>query len=1146
MSRSRRAAGCLVLLTLTLGVLPGPAPSAAAPMSASAAPSDPAAPSSWRPGTGTGPDRAARTTRGVTLLTGDQVVLAGDAVSVTPGEGRDRIAFTRYEDSGHQYVVPDDALALVASGALDRRLFDVTGLADAGYDSAHGVPLIVEYRAQEGSSQRLRAGVRKAGARLTRTVPGLRMAAVRAARGAAAPLWSQLTERAAHSGKRQLAAGVSRIWLDAKLEVSDDVSVPQIGAPTAWEAGYTGTGVKVAVLDTGIDDTHQDIAARVAEKENFTTAPDTTDLVGHGTHVASIVAGDGAASGGRYTGVAPGASLLVGKVCVDRGCQESAILAGMEWAAPRARVVNMSLGGTDSPGLDPLEEAVNKLSATYGTLFAVAAGNTGRDQDVGTPASADAALAVGAVDAGDALTDFSSRGPRAGDGAIKPDITAPGAAIVAARSKDSELEPVDGTKAYAALSGTSMATPHVAGAAALLAQQHPDWTGEQLKDALMGSAKPNPALSAHAQGAGRVDIARAVGQSVTVSPPSLSLGTTSWPHEDDQPLTRTLTYRNTGALDITLDLTTTATGPDGKAAPDGLFTVSPSRLTVPAGGRAEAEVTTDTRVDSATGLFSGAVVARSGDTTVRGVLAVTKAHESHPLTVKVLDRDGEPATGSFVTLLDIDRGEGRYLYAPGGTGTVDVRPGRYHLDVHVATAAADGSYDHTVVVQPLKPVTGADTVVLDARKGTPVTVASPRKGATSALAGVGVVRTAPSGASVSSLVTAGSFARLQTADLRAGKGAGKGALPADAGTLTSVVRSSWARLGEDGTFTDTPYDYELAWVVRGRFLTDFRARAKRGDLSKVTHVIHNDRPDERTAALWTYAFPREGGSAAGPNIRFRATGKRTVHYSARDVAWHLVFNRFNAQGQSEFQQWGAPLTLKAGGKKEIRWGHGPLGPSFADQRSRVFASVRRRGDTLMFHTPPFADQDPGHTGFSLADSGRTRLWRDGRLLADVPYPFYDAQGPVPAAEDSYRLETSVDRGGQGYTTSTSVRAAWTFRSRHTTGDDWTSLPVTAIRFTPELRQDNSARAGHRMVLPVVLQRQPGAPESDVRDLSVEVSYDDGATWTTVDVRRTGDPARWRAELLSPRGKGFASLRAKLADTDGNTAEYTVTRAYGLR
>ncbi|MHC5903601.1 S8 family serine peptidase [Streptomyces sp. S6] len=1129
-----------------MSVLPGPVPSASAAPSGSAA---------WRAGR-SGPVQGTRT---VTLLTGDQVTLAGDTVSVTPGKGRDGIAFTQYTDAGRRYVIPDDALGLVGAGTVDRRLFDVSGLVEGGYEGP--APLIVE--ARQGVSQVL-------GARVTRTFPELGLAAVRPGGGGA--LWEGL------------AADGVKVWLDAKVQVSDDVSVKQIGAPAAWQAGYTGTGVTVAVLDTGVDDTHPDLAARVVGKENFTAAPDTTDLVGHGTHVASILAGNGAASGGRYTGVAPGASLLIGKVCADRGCEESDILAGMEWAAPRARVVNMSLGGPDAPGTDPLEEAVGTLSAKYGTLFAVSAGNTGQDEAVESPASADAALAVGAVDARDALAEFSSRGPRVGDGAVKPDITAPGSAIVAARSKDSPLEPLDDAPRYAALSGTSMATPHVAGAAALLAQQHPDWTGARLKEALMGTARPNPALGLFAQGAGRVDVARAVGQGgVTVSPPSLSLGTASWPHDDDRPVTRTLTYRNDGPGDITLDLTTTAsasgTSPAGSAsapgtfstAPDtaasasgtplagtapaprtsstapgtpasapGVFTVTPTHLTVPAGGAAEAVLTADTRVDSPTGVLSGAVTATSGTTALRSVFTLTKEHETHPLTVKVLDRKGQPAAGSLVTVLDIDRDEGEYLFAPDGTGTTRVRPGRHHLDVHIVTEAADGTFDHTLVAQPLLNVTGAETVVLDARKGRPLTVDPPRRGASSALAGVGLVRTTPSGGTVSSLVTAGSFARIRTADL------GNGPLPAGAGAISATVRSSWAKLAADGTFTDSPYDYELAWVVRGRLPGGFHGRARPSDLAKVTHVLYNDRADTSVGSLWTYALPAEGGSAPSPNIKFTAAGKRTVYYSARDVGWTFVFNRFNALGQGAFQQWAAPVAFEAGRTAELRWGNGPLGPSLADQRGRVFGSVRRRGDTMMFNLPPFADQDPGHTGFSSADKGSTRLYRGERLLADVPHPFYDSQGPVPAADQPYRLETWVDRGGQGYLTSTSVRAVWTFRSAHTPSDTWTSLPVTAIRFTPGLRPDNSARAGHRLTLPITLQRQPGTPSPSVRTLTVEVSYDDGTTWTSVGVHRTTDPARWRADLLSPRGEGYASLRAKLTDADGNAAEYTVIRAYRLR
>ncbi|MGN9844984.1 S8 family serine peptidase [Nonomuraea sp. H19] len=125
--------------------------------------------------------------------------------------------------------------------------------------------------------------------------------------------------------------------------------------------------------------------------------------------------------------------------------------------------------GVEEQDLDPLEEAVNSLSARTGTLFVISAGNDGRPGTVSSAGSADAALTVGAVDRSDRIADFSSQGPRQGDHAIKPDITAPGVNIVAAAAGG----------AYRTLSGTSMAARHVAGAAAILAQKHPDWTGRQ-------------------------------------------------------------------------------------------------------------------------------------------------------------------------------------------------------------------------------------------------------------------------------------------------------------------------------------------------------------------------------------------------------------------------------------------------------------------------------------------------------------------------------------------------------------------------------------------------------------------------------------------------------------------------------------------
>ena len=158
-----------------------------------------------------------------------------------------------------------------------------------------------------------------------------------------------------------------------------------------------------------------------------------------------------------------------------------------------------------------------------------------------------------------------------------------------------------------------MATPHVAGAAALLEQQHPGWTAPELKAALMASAKPNTALNVFQQGAGRVDVGRAVQQAVLPSISSLALGSQPWPAEDDTPVTKTVTYRNEGTSPVTLDLSVSATGPDNNPAPAGLFTVSPAQLVVPAGGTADAVLSADTRVPSATGTFTGVLAGSNAD-----------------------------------------------------------------------------------------------------------------------------------------------------------------------------------------------------------------------------------------------------------------------------------------------------------------------------------------------------------------------------------------------------------------------------------------------------------------------------------------------------------------------------------------------------
>src|SRR5262249_52949945 len=163
-------------------------------------------------------------------------------------------------------------------------------------------------------------------------------------------------------------------WLVDKYAPALEHSREQIGVPEAERAGYSGRGVAVAVLDTGIDAEHPDFAGVITQAQDFTKSPvGVKDEVGHGTHVASIIAGRGTASGGKNVGIARDANLVIGKVCGKSGCPLDAILAGMEWATTTpARVANLSLGGVTSGEDDLLTRAVDQLTAVSRVLFVVA------------------------------------------------------------------------------------------------------------------------------------------------------------------------------------------------------------------------------------------------------------------------------------------------------------------------------------------------------------------------------------------------------------------------------------------------------------------------------------------------------------------------------------------------------------------------------------------------------------------------------------------------------------------------------------------------------------------------------------------------------------------------------------------------------
>ncbi|MFB7952521.1 MULTISPECIES: S8 family serine peptidase [unclassified Streptomyces] len=673
-------------------------------------------------------------THELTLVTGEVVTLERrangfQAATVEPATDGVPAAFTSMKVGDEVYVIPDKAQPYLAANELDRELFNVTKLVEYGYDDAHRpvVPLIATYGGAPGKAGKALERDAPAGSVKKDELPSANAVALHAGKKKAATFWEAVDDDSTAATKApKLAGGIKKLWLDKPVRVALDRSVPQIGAPEAWAAGYDGTGTKVAVLDTGIDPDHPDVAGRVKKAQNFTDDPDTVDHHGHGTHVASTIAGSGAASGGRLKGVAPGADLYIGKVLDTAGSgSESGVIGGMEWAAAQgADVISMSLGGSvPSDGTDPISQAVDQLTESSGSLFVIAAGNEGPGKGtVSSPGAAEDALTVGAVSKQDQLANFSSRGPVKETFAVKPEITAPGVGIVAARAAGTSMgTPVDAD--YTSANGTSMATPHVSGAAAILAQRHPDWSADRLKQVLVSTAEQG-SYSAYQGGNGRVDVPRAIDATVYSSPAVVSMGKKS---AESAPVTRTVDYINTSATDTTLSLRLFGAG-ETAPPPDGMFTLSANSVTIPANSTASVTVTYHPEL-GAVGDYTGVITATAVDgTAIRTTVGATKDVPTVDLTLNTIDRNGDPANGELV-VFDLDNGVAQQVFPQGGTKTVAVPQGRYSVMglVYTKDKATGIAVSNTLAGEPMVDLKADRTITMDARLGKEVKVSTPKE-----------------------------------------------------------------------------------------------------------------------------------------------------------------------------------------------------------------------------------------------------------------------------------------------------------------------------------------------------------------------------------------------------------------------------------
>jgi serine protease AprX len=456
------------------------------------------------------------------------------------------------------------------------------------------------------------------------------------------------------NGTVRATNGGAQTWSGVTKARAD---VPSLDGDTGDGATtYSKNDVVAAVVDTGIDGTHVDLDGGKIIAWHDEIAPATTvpyDDNGHGTHVSATLAGTGEGNS-AYRGVAPAAALVGVKVLNAAGSGTDAqVIAGLNWvvtnrAAYGIEIVNMSLGGDGcSNGTDALSAAVNAAVAA-GLVVVVAAGNDGPAScTISSPAAAASAVTVGAIvdpsEGGFYQAYFSSRGPTL-DGRTKPDVVAPGALITSAASGT--------TNGYSTKNGTSMASPFVAGVAALMLDASSSLTPAQVKSKLMSTAVDWGATGTdNDYGAGRVDAYAALqsaGAALT-APPSVpahaafagSLASTSATHD----------YRVT-VIDTTRPLAVTLLGPAATGA-----ALSDLRIAIvdPGGSTVRTTTTTD-REDEAVVVTPslGTYVVRVGAASGSGAYQLdVSAAATFPASSLVAPSLGSPVrVGTAVTASD--------------------------------------------------------------------------------------------------------------------------------------------------------------------------------------------------------------------------------------------------------------------------------------------------------------------------------------------------------------------------------------------------------------------------------------------------------------------------------------------------------------
>ncbi|MEU7900254.1 hypothetical protein AB0B45_46405 [Nonomuraea sp. NPDC049152] len=351
----------------------------------------------------------------------------------------------------------------------------------------------------------------------------------------------------------------------------------------------------------------------------------------------------------------------------------------------------------------------------------------------------------------------------------------------------------------------------------------------------------------------------------------------------------------------------------------------------------------------------------------------------------------------------------------------------------------------------------------------------------------------------------------------------------------SSVSGAWVEPGPDGGVFGSPRTYHAAYFVPQRMVTEFQ-RTPAPDKFAAVRVDYARQTPGSTGRVFVAPMPGDTWIPTwGEQIGFGLPFTQTAYLNTDDgVRWVRMMQETSADGRPHRTE-GRPTTYRAGRTTIERWNLGVFGPAY-DPSPTELTGLSRTGDTIDVRVRPLGDH-LGRPGFGPGLKVRSALYRDGTLVTEKPtlYPSFT----VPPDRATYRVETQAVRG-EPYP-STRVSSAWTFRSEHVTGPAGVRLPAAVIGFTPPLSRENTAPGAVPYFVPVIVRQTPeSGADQRLKDLSVEVSYDDGATWRTPKLVRT--PTGGVVRVDNP-ASGHVSLRAKATDASGNTVEQTIIRAY---